>query len=536
MADILSDLTFTLAQLNPVVGDLSGNSAKILKVWQETDSDLVIFPEMIVCGYPPEDLVLKPFFLNQIENTVENICKASKSFSAAALISCPWRVNGSVYNAALLIRGGRIVAVRLKHHLPNYGVFDEIRVFASGPLPDPVEFKGHKLGIMICEDMWYPDVSAHLKKLDAEILIVPNGSPFDSDKGDIRQHHAHARVQETELPLIYVNQIGGQDELVFDGGSFLLGADGTYKTLLKQFEEDLASTSQNVIHNPYSGPEALYKALTLGLKDYIHKNAFPGVVIGLSGGVDSALSAVIAAEALGSEAVHAVMMPSRYTSPESLEDAAKLADNLGIQYDVIDIEPMMTAFYNALDPFATQAESPVTYENIQSRIRGTILMALSNASGHMVLSTGNKSEMAVGYATLYGDMNGGFNALKDLYKTQVYQMCAWRNEQSPVIPENILTKAPTAELKADQTDQDTLPEYAELDDILMCLIERDMGVDSIVERGHEPATVAKVWRMLDRAEYKRRQAPPGVKLTTRAFGRDRRYPITNHFVNIVEKP
>jgi len=532
-------LRITLAQINPILGDLDYNAGKILEVWEQATDGLIIFPEMVVCGYPPEDLVLKPFFLKQIEAKVLELCQASEKFKAAAIISCPWRIDGKAYNAVHVIEGGKIIATRTKHHLPNYGVFDEMRVFERGGLPDPVPWRGHNLGLMICEDMWYPDVSANLKDKGADILIVTNGSPYDSEKGDVRIHHAHRRVQETGLPLVYVNQVGGQDELVFDGASFALDKEGELLVGAAQFEEDIlqieiGSRTAPILKTWPQQPEAIYKALTLGLGDYIRKNRFPGIIIGLSGGIDSALTAVIAVDALGAENVHCVMMPSRYTSQESIEDAKALAKNLGMTLDNIDIEPMVAAFEASLTDYTSPEDSPVTFENIQSRVRGTLLMALSNANGKMVLSTGNKSEMAVGYATLYGDMNGGFNALKDLYKVQVYELARWRNRDKEIIPERIITKAPSAELKPDQTDQDSLPPYDILDDILQCLIERDMGMRAICARGHEAETVLRTWKMLDRAEYKRRQAPPGIKITSRAFGRDRRYPITNHFISRID--
>lgn len=529
-------LNIALAQINPTIGNLDGNADKILEYWGRADEsiDLVVFPELVVCGYPPEDLVLKPFFIDQCKHAVERIARDSTAFKSAAIITTPWRAGDKTYNAAHLIEGGEIKATVFKHHLPNYGVFDEQRTFAAGPLPAPVEFRGHKLGIMICEDMWYADVAAHLKGLGADILIVPNGSPFEGTKENVRMQYAKARTSETNLPLVYVNQVGGQDELVFDGGSFILDAAGALIFEGAHFEEALY-TSDSASIDDYSDEETLYRALVLGLKDYVNKNGFPGVLIGLSGGIDSALSAVLAVDALGADRVHCVMMPSIYTSQDSLDDAAALAKNLGVRLDNISITQPVAAFNDILEPHFGDDAPATTFENIQPRSRGLILMALSNASGYMVLSTGNKSEMAVGYATLYGDMCGGFNALKDLYKMQVYALSNWRNRDGEVIPERIITKAPTAELKDNQTDQDTLPEYKDLDDILSCLIELDMSVEEIVKRGHDKATVARVWKMLDRAEYKRRQAPPGIKITSRAFGRDRRYPITNHFVNIIEK-
>ena len=526
-------IKITLAQINPIVGDLAYNQDKILKAWAEApeDTDLVVFPELIVCGYPPEDLILKPFFMRQVEQAVQNIAQASKNNNAAALIGCPVIIDDKIYNAAHLIEHGEIKATITKHHLPNYGVFDEQRIFTSGDLPDPVEFRDVKLGVMICEDMWFADCAARLKNEGAEILVTLNASPYDCAKDDTRLEYAKDRVKETGLPLYYVNQVGGQDELVFDGKSFVLDDQGTVIAQAPEFKEGVYA--DNEITKEPEELEEIYQALTLGLRDYITKNGFPGVLIGLSGGIDSALSAVIAADALGLDKVHCVMMPSQYTSQDSLDDAAELAENLGVQLDTISIEAPVAAFNDSLAPHLSADAPSTTFENIQPRSRGLILMALSNANGHMVLSTGNKSEMAVGYATLYGDMCGGFNVLKDVYKTQVYALSRWRNTQGDVIPERIITKAPTAELKDNQTDQDTLPEYEELDDILTCMIEQDMGIDAIVERGHTRETVAKVWKMLDRAEYKRRQAPPGIKITSRAFGRDRRYPITNHFWNII---
>ncbi len=528
-------LNITLAQINPIVGDLAYNKGKILTYWQDAPegTDLVLFPELAICGYPAEDLILKPFFMREIERVIGEILEASASLKSAAIIGTPWEIDSKTYNAALLIENGEILNVTAKHHLPNYGVFDERRIFARGPLPTPVSFRGTKLGIMICEDMWSSDVAAHLKSEGAEILIVPNASPYDCDKDDIRLNSAKDRACETGLPLFYVNQIGGQDELVFDGKSFVLDENATVIRQGAEFEEGLYSANEVI-----AGGEELaeiYGALKLGLHDYITKNGFPGVLIGLSGGVDSALTAVIAADALGPGKVHCVMMPSQYTSQDSLDDAAALAKNLDVHLGNIPITEAVEALAPTIESYVGPNAPAVTYENIQSRSRGLILMALSNAMGYMVLTTGNKSEMAVGYTTLYGDMCGGFNALKDVYKTQVYDLCSWRNAQSPVIPERIITKAPTAELKDNQTDQDTLPPYDALDDILACLIEADMGLDAIVARGHDRETVARVWKMLDRAEYKRRQAPPGVKITKRSFGRERRYPITNHFVNIVEK-
>ena len=551
-------IAIALAQVNPVVGDIDGNLEKLREARQEASklgADLVVFSELTVSGYPPEDLVLKPFFLDLVEAGVTRLAEETGDGGPAMIVGAPWRGDGGTYNAALLLDGGKIAGTRFKHDLPNYGVFDEKRVFAAGPVPGPVSFRGVRLGLMVCEDMWTPDVTECLEESGAEILVVPNGSPYESDKLDERVSLAVARVTESGLPLIYVNQVGGQDELVFDGASFVLGADKELKAQAPAFQSHVmltewsrdaetdgwvcAVTDRNP---PPDGLEALYRAMVLGLRDYVNKNRFPGVLLGLSGGIDSALSAVVAVDALGPERVHCVMMPSPYTSTESLEDAAELAKLIGAKLDEVSIEPAMGAFGGMLEPLFNGTDSGTTEENIQARSRGLTLMALSNKQGAMVLSTGNKSEMSVGYATLYGDMCGGYSVLKDVYKTTVFELSRWRNQVHPadvlgpagrVIPERIITKPPSAELKPDQTDQDTLPPYDAMDDILECLIEREMGVAEIASRGHDRQTVNRVWRMLDRAEYKRRQAPPGVKLTRRSFGRDRRYPITNAFIDLL---
>jgi len=521
-------INITLAQLNPTLGDLDGNADKILRVWRDAKSDLVVFPELVLSGYPPEDLVTNPNFIKAVADKVKALCEDAKAYKAAALVTCPWAIDGHVYNAALLIHEGEIVGVTFKHHLPNYGVFDEKRVFTAGNLPAPITFNGHKLGIMICEDMWHGDVALHLKGLGAEILIVPNGSPWRVGKEDVREELAAARVGETALPLIYVNQAGGQDELVFDGNSFVMDADGTISQRLKAFEEDVAiygdADTDTMTPESMEPLGAIYTALKLGLRDYVLKNGFSGVVIGLSGGIDSALAAAIAVDALGADKVRCVMMPSAFTSNESLYDAEHCAGMLGVSYQTIPIKDAMEAFESTIPDL-----KGIAHENMQSRARGLILMALSNSTGDMVVTTGNKSEMAVGYATLYGDMNGGFNALKDVYKTQVYALAKWRNARGMVIPERILTKAPSAELRDDQTDQDSLPDYAVLDDILHGLIEKEDSLEAIAERGHDIAAIEKIARLLRLSEYKRYQAPPGTKITIRAFGRDRRYPMTNKY-------
>jgi NAD+ synthase len=536
--------TITLAQLNPTVGDISGNIKKIKDVYtkHKKQADLIAYTEQIVVGYPTDDLILKPFFIDRVMRDVEQLAKEIDGAGAGLLISAPWRDQGKVYNAALLLHDGKIIAKRFKHHLPNYGVFDEVRVFAVGDLPLPIEFKGTRLGVMTCEDMWFPDVTAHLKKNGAEILIVPNGSPFEVGKTHIRLQNAQARVAESGLPLLYINQVGGQDELVFDGASFVLDHKGKVLTQLPSHEEYVTTTiweqgtwickSCETSHEPHAGSEAIYQTLVLGLRDYVNKNGFPGVLLGMSGGIDSALSAAIAVDALGADRVRCFMMPSPYTSQESIDDAAECANLLGIKHGSVSIKPAMEAFETMLKT-ANQNDTGITAENIQARARGMFLMALSNSTGYMVLSTGNKSEMSVGYATLYGDMCGGYNVLKDVYKMTVFELCKWRNQKSRVIPERIITKPPSAELRPNQKDEDSLPPYAVLDDILYSIVEQEMNLDEIVARGHAPETVNRVWKMLDRAEYKRRQACPGVKISRKAFGRDRRYPITNKFTDIV---
>ncbi len=536
---MFAHFTITLAQLNPIVGDISGNVNKILDVYRKhkDTSDLIVYSEMIVSGYPTDDLVLKPFFVDRVMEGIETLARKIDGKGAGLLISAPWRENGVVFNAALLLHDGAVKAKVFKHHLPNYGVFDELRVFAKGPLPSPVEFKGVKLGIMTCEDMWFPDVTGHLKAAGAEVFLVPNGSPYEVDKSHVRLQHARARVDETRLPVIYVNQVGGQDELVFDGASFALDRQGKILTQLPSHVEYVSTTiwqreswickSFEAPVTLYEGAEQIYKTLVLGLRDYVNKNGFGGILLGMSGGIDSALSAAIAVDAIGAGRVKTYMMPSPYTSQESLDDAAECSNLLGIEHKTISIEPAMKAYDGML-----QGASGLAAENIQARSRGMLLMALSNKTNFMVLSTGNKSEMSVGYATLYGDMCGGYNALKDVYKTTVFELCKWRNTQGHVIPERIITKPPSAELRPNQKDEDSLPPYAVLDDILYCMVEQEMNLDDIIAKGHTKETVNRVWKLLDRAEYKRRQACPGVKISRKAFGRDRRYPITNKFTDI----
>ncbi|MGH6952571.1 MAG: NAD+ synthase [Alphaproteobacteria bacterium] len=548
-------LSIALAQINPTVGDIEGNARRIRAARAEAargGAEIVVFSELVLPGYPPEDLVLRPRFQAAVERAVAALAAETADGGPAVVLGALRRENGALYNAAYVLDRGEIAAVRLKHDLPNYGVFDEMRVFRAGPLPGPAAVRGVRLGVMVCEDMWAPEVAECLEESGAEILVVINGSPFESDKHDERLNHAVARVGESRLPLVYVNQVGGQDELVFDGGSFVLDPDCSLRAQAPAWRERVLVTEwrrgpggawscrETERAPPADGRDGVYNAMTLGLRDYVRKNGFPGVLIGLSGGIDSALTAAVAADALGSGRVRCVMMPSPFTSAESLEDAAEVARLLGAPLESIGIEPAMAALDGMLAPaFAGRARDE-TEENIQARARGMVLMALSNKLGHMVVSTGNKSEMSVGYATLYGDMCGGYSVLKDVYKTEVFALARWRNQARPegalgpagrVIPERVLTKAPTAELKPNQRDEDTLPPYAVLDRILEALIEHEKGIDEVVQEGHERELVLKVWRMVKRAEYKRRQAPPGVKLTRRAFGRDRRYPITNGFTD-----
>jgi NAD+ synthase len=539
-----------LAQLNPVMGDIAGNLKRARDARAQTlDADVILFSELFITGYPPEDLVLKRALQDDARQAIEDLAKETVS-GPAILIGAPWGEDGKLYNAMLLLDEGQVAAKSFKHDLPNYGVFDEKRVFAAGPLPGPLNVRGVRIGVPVCEDIWTQDVCECLVETGAEILAVPNGSPFEAGKEDMRLQLAATRVAETGLPLVYVNQLGGQDELVFDGASFILNADKSVALALPPWREAVAvsdwtrgadgrwvcATGERVAGE--SRESAVYHAMMLGLRDYVNKNRFPGVVLGLSGGIDSALSAVVAVDALGAERVRCVMLPSRYTSGESLGDADECARRLGVPYETIEIERAVAALGETLTPVFAGKMADTAEENIQSRIRGLLLMAISNKFGPMVLTTGNKSEMSVGYATLYGDMCGGYNVLKDVYKTEVFALSRWRNVHLPadalgpdgvVIPDRIIDKPPTAELRANQTDQDSLPPYDVLDGILECLVEREMGFEDTVAKGFDPATVKRVEQLLYVSEYKRRQAPPGVKISPRNFGRDRRYPITNAF-------
>ena len=545
-------LRIALAQLNPVMGDIAGNLAKARAARAEAakaKADLIFFSELFIVGYPPEDLVLKPALQADAREAIEKFAKDTVDGGPAALIGAPWVEEGKLYNAFLLLDKGKVAARTFKHDLPNYGVFDEKRVFAVGPMPGPINIRGVRIGVPICEDIWTPDVVECLSETGGEILLVPNGSPFEAGKEDLRLGLVGARVTESKLPLVYLNQVGGQDELVFDGASLVANADRSIAWALPAWEEKIAITDwtrREGIWGCAPGERtqeegrlpSVYHAMMLGLRDYVNKNRFPGVVLGLSGGIDSALSAAVAVDALGKDRVRCVMMPSRYTSQESLDDAEACAKLLGVKYEKVPIEGAVDAFHNALASAFANRAADTTEENIQSRIRGVTLMAISNKFGPMVLTTGNKSEMSVGYATLYGDMCGGYNVLKDVYKTEVFALARWRNQTVPknalgfkgrVIPERIITKPPSAELRANQKDEDSLPPYDILDGILECLVEKEMTFEAVCAKGYHPATVKRIEHLLYVSEYKRRQAPPGVKISARNFGRDRRYPITNAF-------
>ncbi|SDE36636.1 NH(3)-dependent NAD(+) synthetase [Bradyrhizobium brasilense] len=550
-------IKITLAQLNPTVGDVTGNAARARAAREKAKADgadLVVLSELFIAGYPPEDLVLKPAFQSACRAAIEELARETRDGGPAMLIGTPWVEDGKLYNACALLDGGRIAALRFKANLPNYGVFDEKRLFARGPAPGPVTVRGVRIGVPICEDIWleeseeYENVVECLAETGAEILVVPNGSPYARDKADLRLSIVVARVTESGLPLVYLNEVGGQDELIFEGASFALNADLSVAAQLPAFEENITTLTwrktadgwrcNGPITAQLEGDKADYAACVLGLRDYVRKNGFPGVLLGVSGGIDSALCAAIAVDALGADKVRGVMLPFRYTAQVSLDDAAKLAAALGIRYEILPIADAVNGFETILAPVFKGLDRDITEENLQARARGTLLMAISNKTGAMVVTTGNKSEMSVGYATLYGDMNGGFNPIKDIYKTEVFRLSSLRNGWKPdgalgpsgeVIPVNIIIRPPTAELRENQTDQDSLPPYDVLDAILERLVEREEPLATIIEAGFDRDVVARVDRLLNIAEYKRRQAAPGVKVTRKNFGRDRRYPITNRF-------
>jgi NAD+ synthase len=557
MTERPQNFAITLAQMNPTVGDVAGNAAKarVARAKAKDDgADLVVLSELFIAGYQPEDLVLKPAFQAACRAAVEELALETADGGPAMLIGTPWVDDGKLYNACALLDEGRVAGLRFKCNLPNYGVFDEKRVFARGPVSGPVTIRGVRVGVPICEDTWleesedYENVVECLAETGAEILVVPNGSPYARDKNDVRLSISVARVTESGLPLIYLNQVGGQDELVFDGASFALNADLSVAAQLPAFEECITTLRWTRSEAGWrcAGPvapvieddKADYAACVLGLRDYVGKNRFPGVLLGISGGIDSALCAAIAVDALGADCVRGVMLPFRFTAQVSVDDADKLAKNLGFRYEVLPIAEAVHGFEEILSETFVGLPRDITEENLQARTRGTLLMAISNKTGAMVVTTGNKSEMSVGYATLYGDMNGGFNPIKDLYKTEVFRLSALRNAWKPngalgpsgeVIPPNIITRPPTAELRENQTDQDSLPPYDTLDAILERLVEREEPLATIIAAGFDREVVTRIDRLLNIAEYKRRQAAPGVKVTRRNFGRDRRYPITNRF-------
>ena len=537
-------LKIAMAQLNMVVGDITGNAGKIIESAKyarlHLGADCVVFPELALSGYPPEDLVLRPGFQRQVFKGLDIVRNNVSGIDV--VVGFPEAAQEGLYNSACVIRDGLIVDTYRKHILPNYGVFDEKRYFVAGSEPVVVHIVGVPVGITICEDVWFPGPIQLARQAGAKLIINLNASPFDVHKPHDRSQALLERVEENQIPIVYVNLVGGQDELLFDGSSFVMGADGLVANRAPSCEQgvylaefnvsaDLVEPAAPYTVKPISDVEAVYKAIVLGVKDYIEKNKFPGIIIGLSGGIDSAVTLAIAVDALGAERVEAVMMPSRYTSAQSMEDAKKEAQDLGVDYHVISIESMFEATLKTLEQEFAGTEPDVTEENIQARCRGMILMAISNKKHKMVLTTGNKSEMAVGYATLYGDMAGGFNALKDVLKTMVYKLAEYRNGISPVIPQSVIHRAPSAELAPDQKDSDSLPDYGELDGILQLYVELDLSAEEIAAKGYDIATVLKVMNMVDRNEYKRRQAAPGVRITRRAFGRDRRYPITNAYSN-----
>ncbi len=536
------NVNVALAQVDLAVGDVAGNTRKIIeyadRARDELAADLVVFPELSVCGYPPEDLLFHVGLRYMVENAIDEI--SSKISGIAVLIGFPEYSEGEIFNACAVIKDGEVLAHYRKQRLPNYSVFDEKRYFSSGSGPTVCSINGVRIGLNICEDLWSPEPMAASRSAGAECVIAINGSPYETTSQANREAQVKKRVLEMQVPVIYVNMVGGQDELVFDGGSFAMAADGNVRLRAPAFDEGLFSvmlrgTAAGVVPDSGDCSELLsevasvYKALVTGTRDYIEKHGFPGVVLGLSGGIDSALVATIACDAMGAEKVRAVMMPFRYTSAMSQEDAAMQASMLGIGYDVIPIEPMYEATIAQLAPVLGDREPDATEENIQARCRGLLLMAISNKTGRMLLTTGNKSEMAVGYATLYGDMAGGFAPIKDCSKTLVYKLARYRNTLGDAIPERVITRPPSAELRPDQKDTDSLPDYDVLDPILEAFIEEDLSVAEIAERGFDRDTVLRILEMVKRNEYKRRQAPPGVRISVRAFGRDWRYPITSGY-------
>ncbi|HKJ96062.1 MAG TPA: NAD+ synthase [Gammaproteobacteria bacterium] len=536
-------IRLAMAQINLLVGDVAGNTAEVIRAAvtarDEHAADVLVCPELTVTGYPADDLLLRADFIDASDRAVERLCREVNGITL--IVGAPWLTADGLCNAAFVIRDGEILGRYGKYHLPTYGVFDDRRYFVSWETPCVVDVDGCPVGVTICEDAWHAGPVAWSRDAGARAVVNINASPFDQYKWAARESVLRERTAESGLPIIYCNMAGGQDEVVYDGGSCAFDGDGDLKVRAPRFRTGLYCVDleargdgrweplEGEIEDDASAEAVAYEALVWGVRDYVEKNGFPGVLIGLSGGMDSALTACIAVDALGPDRVECVMMPTRFTSDMSRTDAAAIAERLGVTYHTVAIEGIFAAFTRALEPVFAGAPADITEENLQSRSRGTLLMALSNKGGKLVLATGNKSEMAVGYATLYGDMVGGFAPLKDIFKTEVYRLARYRNELSPDIPENVFTRAPTAELREDQQDSDSLPDYPELDAILAAYVEDDLSADEIVADGHDAETVARVVKMVHRNEYKRRQAPPGVKVTTKAFGRDRRYPITSGF-------
>lgn len=542
MTDENSSLRVVMAQLDFLVGDIGGNADKIVAAAQEArdrlEADLIVFPELTLTGYPPEDLLLRPGFIQQAEQTLQRLCTAIHGI--VAVLGCPLPTPEGLRNAAVALADGTVRATYFKQLLPNYSVFDEKRYFVPGTAPAVFEVAGIAVGMTICEDVWLPGPVAQAAAAGAQLLVNLNASPYHAGKGDQRVTVLRQRVQEGGIPIVYVNLLGGQDELVFDGGSLVVSAAGTlthqapfftaglYPVDLHRSAHGVQPLPGDVAEEP-TLEEGIYQALVLGVRDYVTKNRFPGVVLGLSGGIDSALTLAIAVDALGPGRVEAVLLPSRYTADMSNVDAEAEAEALGVRYHTLPIEPAFLAFLQILEPLIAGLPPDTTEENLQARCRGVLLMAISNKTGKLVLTTGNKSETAVGYSTLYGDMAGGFAPIKDVLKTMVYRVAAWRNRQSPVIPQRVFDRPPSAELRPDQTDQDSLPPYEVLDAILHSYVEEDRSVEELIAAGFDQATVERVARLVILNEYKRRQAAPGVRITPRAFGRDRRYPITSGF-------
>ena len=549
---MVKNLKIALAQLNPLVGDVIGNVDKLISVRSNLDDnvDILVAPELYISGYPIDDLVLREDFLDLVDKGLENLAKATKDSKSSIIVGAPRKEKNTIRNSVFVIENGEISTFRDKYELPNSGVFDEQRIFTPGNLSGPVNIKGVRIGIPICEDIWKENVIECLAESGAEIIVSINASPFTLSKYNERLSVVISRIRENELPLVYLNRYGGQDELVFDGNSFALNDDGSIFLNCKSFEHDISIINfrkdkkwigKGDIIKSSTKYESLYKALVLGLRDYVKNNKFPGVILGMSGGIDSALVASLAVDALGPQNVHAVMMPSPYTSNESLNDAKEALNFLDVEYNELNIEDSMKIVDKTLLDFkGPDFKIGITEENIQSRLRGLLLMALSNRFGYMLLATGNKSEYAVGYATLYGDMCGGYAPIKDVWKTDVFELCKWRNNNhssfflgpnSKVMPDNIINKPPTAELRDNQKDTDSLPDYNILDEILRSLVEKELSVQNIVRKGFNETEVKKVSRLLSIAEYKRFQSAPGPKVTDKAFGRDRRFPLTSGFSN-----